>query len=87
MDTAVAPRSDEEGQPEQLCITELSLSGKHLTLLPPDLVSLRSLHFLDLSNNCLTRLPADIKLLLNLYARFSCALTFAECTSMFRKMN
>ncbi|MBE9103954.1 leucine-rich repeat domain-containing protein [Nostoc cf. edaphicum LEGE 07299] len=47
-------------------VTELELSGKGLTILPPEIVQLTNLRSLDLSSNQLSSLPPEIVQLTNL---------------------
>jgi internalin A len=48
-------------------ITELNLSGKGLTVLPPEIGQLTKLERLDLSDNDLTALPSEICQMMSLY--------------------
>jgi len=66
MSSTVPTVYDGETAIDTVCITDLSLAGKELSLLPRDIFLFKTLHFLDLSSNCLTHIPVEIQMLPNL---------------------
>ena len=53
-------------QAPEAMVTDLSLMGESMVVLPRDIFTLSSLHFLDLSDNFLSALPEEIGMLKNL---------------------